>query len=89
MGGLVTHPPPAVRVLLRPLLELLGDLQREDVALAGAPGAVAAHRAALAPEHPHPQRGSLKNTNVAGSVYSAVTCSVELSSLNFSSGGVW
>jgi len=51
------------------LLELLGDLQREDVALAGAPGAVAAHRAALAPEHPHPQRGSLKNTNVAEVVF--------------------
>jgi len=57
---LAAHPLPAVGVLLRPLLQLLGHLQREDVALAGAPGAVvAAHRAALAPEHPHPERSPL------------------------------
>jgi hypothetical protein len=60
---LAAHPLPAVGVLLRPLLQLLRHLQREDVALAGAPGAVAAHRAALAPEHPHPERTSLRETN--------------------------
>uniref|UniRef100_A0A0A9EGG8 Uncharacterized protein n=1 Tax=Arundo donax TaxID=35708 RepID=A0A0A9EGG8_ARUDO len=53
-------------VLLRPLLELLLDLQREDVALAGAPGAVAVRLAALAPEHPQPQCGSIDGAPDSG-----------------------
>jgi hypothetical protein len=55
----MTHPLPPMGVLLRPLIELLSDLQGEDVALAGAPGAIAVDLVALAPEHPLPQRSSL------------------------------
>lgn len=41
------------------------NLQREDVAPAGAPGPDAAHRAALlTPEHPHAERSSLGETNI-------------------------
>jgi hypothetical protein len=74
---LAAHPLPAVGVLLRPLLQLLRHLQREDVALAGAPGAVAAHRTALAPEHPHPERTSLRETKQQTAfVHSSVNQSV-------------
>lgn len=54
-GG--SDPPPVVRVLLRPRVQLLRDLHGEDVALAGSRRAGPA-LAALALEHPVPQGSS-------------------------------
>lgn len=60
----LTHPSAVVRVLLRPRLQLLGDLHGEDVALAGSTKAGAV-LAALALEHPVPQGSSLVSARTA------------------------
>ena len=68
-------------VLLRPRLQLLGDLHGEDVALAGSPGAGAV-LAALALEHPVPQGSSLVS---AGTARHAMQMGIMISELNIAS----
>ena len=63
-GRQLTHPSAVVRVLLRPRLQLLGDLHGEDVALAGSTKAGTV-LAALALEHPVPQGSSLVSARTA------------------------